>query len=114
MLCEMLNVRLPGKDRRPLHTVIELFKFRNTLAHGRTLVLEPDAERIDPEHVDEHLSKRLLTDWEKLIQDASFAKLAREDVEALVMAMHAARPEPKERHPFVFGFGSSSAVMEDA
>jgi len=79
LLCEVLKVQLPGKDRRPLQTITELFKFRNTLAHGRTEVLEPDAERIDPEHVDEYLSKRLLTDWEKLIEDASFAKRARGD-----------------------------------
>src|SRR5262245_54462217 len=69
LLCELLKIKLPGKGERPLRTINELFRFRNTIAHGRTHSLEPPAERIDPKDVDEYFNQRLLTDWEKLIED---------------------------------------------
>ena len=90
-----------------------LFKFKDAMADARTEVLEPAPERIDPELVDEYFMERLLTDWEVLIEDSAFAKRAREDVKAVVMAIHAMRPEPKE-YPFTFGGGTHSATIEDA
>jgi hypothetical protein len=113
LLCEVLKVQLLGKDQRPQQTISKLFTFRNTLAHGRTEVLEPAPERIAVEEVDDYLRRPLLTNWEKLIEDSSFARRAREDVEAVVMAIHAARPEPKERHPFTFGGETCSAIVGD-
>jgi hypothetical protein len=49
-------------------------------------VLEPAPERIAVEEVDDYLRRPLLTNWEKLIEDSSFTKREREDVEAVVMA----------------------------
>jgi hypothetical protein len=91
LLCELLKVDIPNENERPLKTISTLFRFRNTLAHGRTVMLEPAEKRLDPEEVDAYLQQRLLRDWEKLIEDASFARRAREDVEAVVMAIHAVR-----------------------
>src|SRR5262245_47164042 len=80
LLCEVLKVKLPGdKSRRPKKTIAELFKFRNTLAHGRTKTIKAAPKRLNPESVDDHFSRRLLTDWERLIADSVFAKKARHD-----------------------------------
>ena len=81
------------------------------MADARTEVLEPAPERIDPELVDEYFMERLLTDWEVLIEDSAFAKRARADVKAVVLAIHAMRPEPKE-YPFTLGGGTHSATIE--
>jgi hypothetical protein len=52
LLCELLKVQMPGENERPLQTISKLFRFRNTLAHGRTVTLAPAEKRIDPEEVD--------------------------------------------------------------
>jgi hypothetical protein len=113
LLCEVLKVQLPGKGSRPLQTITELFKFRNTLAHGRSHTLKAPPLRIDADELENHLGQSLLTEWEELVRDSSFAKRAREDVKAVVMAIHDAQPEPKE-YPFTWGFGTHSASIDDA
>src|SRR5262249_49813715 len=111
LLCETLKVKLPGKDKRPRQTLRRLFKFRNTLAHGRTETIDAPPQRMEVDKVDEHFGQRLLTEWEQLIRDHQFAERAREDVEAVVQAIHAARPEPKD-YPFTHGIGIDSATLE--
>jgi hypothetical protein len=113
LLCEVLEVQLPGGPaKRPQQTIIKLFKFRNTLAHGRTETIMAAPKRIDADKVDDHFKRRLLADWEELIKNSSFAKRAREDVKVIVNLIHAARPEPKE-YPFTFGLGFGSAEVEN-
>jgi hypothetical protein len=114
LLCEVLDVKLPGgKTKRPVQTISQLLRFRNTLAHGRSHTIKAPAKRMDPEWVDDYFKQRLLTDWEKLIKDSAFAKRARKDVEIIVKAIHAARPEPKD-YPFIPGIGTGSATLEEA
>jgi hypothetical protein len=110
LLCEVLKVSLPA-DKRPRQTIKKLFKFRNALAHGRTETITTPPKRIDADKVDDHFAKPLLAEWQQLITDSSFAKPAREDVEAVILAIHKARPEPKD-HPFTLGFGFRSATLE--
>ena len=112
LLCEVLKVQLGGEDERPQKTITTLFKFRNTLAHGRTGTIAAPPKQVDVERVDDHFKQRLLTDWERLIKNGDFAKRARKDVEAIVMLIHAARSEPKE-YPFTFGLGFGSANIVD-
>lgn len=112
LLCEVLKVQLPSRDKRPMQTVTKLFKFRNTLAHGRTHTITASPKRMDPDKVDDHFGQRLLTEWEHLVKDSKFAEHAREDVKAIVHAIHDARPEPKD-YPFTMGLGIGSATLEE-
>jgi hypothetical protein len=111
LLCEVLKVNLPGPDKRPRQTLTKLFKFRNTVAHGRSKTITKKPVRMRPDDVDDHFGKRLLPEWQQRIRDDKFAKRAREDVEAVVHAIHHKRPEPKE-YPFTFGMGVYSASFE--
>jgi len=111
LLCEVLKVDLPGGDKRPKQTLITLFKFRNTLAHGRTETIAAKPTRMRAENVDDHFGKPLMTEWQKLITNDKFAKRSREDIETLVKAIHEKRPSPKE-YPFTLGFGIGSASIE--
>ena len=110
LLCEVLKVQLPGADQRPRQTLDRLFKFRNTLAHGRTHTITSSPKRVDADKVDDHFGQRLLTEWQQLIRDSKFAERAREDVETVVRAIHDVWPEPKD-YPFTFGFGIGSATI---
>jgi hypothetical protein len=113
LLCETLKVSLPGtKGERPLQTINELFRFRNTLPHGRSETIVPKAKSVDIDDLETHRAERLLSDWERLIEDGEFAKRAREDVEAILKVLQAARPEPKEAL-FRFGTRSWSADVSD-
>jgi hypothetical protein len=95
-----------------MQTIIKLFKFRNALAHARTETITAAEKRVAAEELHWHsFPPRLLTQWEQLIQDAAFARLARKDVEAVVMLIHDARPEPKD-YPFTFGLGIRQTKME--
>lgn len=110
LVCEILKVQPGGKGVRPLQTVTKLFKFRNTVAHGRTHRIELDAELVDAHKVDDHFRQRLLTDWERLIRTDDFAQNARTDAEEIMKLIHAAAPEPKERL-FSSGFETGSATV---
>jgi hypothetical protein len=112
LLCETLKVRLPGATgERPLETISELFKFRNTLAHGRSETIIPEPKSVDIDELEAHRTERLLSDWERLIENCDFAKRAREDVETVLKLLQAARPEPKEAL-FRFGGRTWSATVE--
>jgi hypothetical protein len=110
--CETLKVSLPGtKGERPLQTISELSKFRNTLAHGRTEAITPKPESVYLDELDAHRAQQLLSGWEQLIETSDFAEKARIDVEVLLKLIQAARPEPKEGL-FRFGGRSWSATVQ--
>jgi hypothetical protein len=98
-LCETLDVSLP---ERPRQTIDQLFKFRNTLAHGRSETITPEPKSVDVDELEAHRKERLLLQWELLIEDCEFAKRTREDVETILKLLQTARPEPKEA---LLGFG---------
>ena len=106
LLCERLGVTFSsGTDRPPLQTVSELLEFRNTMAHGRSEdVRQAPTNRDVNANLDGYLGQRPLLHWESLIQNERFAERARTDVEVVLMALHNARPEPKEA---LFTFGMS-------
>jgi hypothetical protein len=76
LLCDALKVPLPAeKGERSLQTIGQLFKFRNSLAHGRSEVLKAEPKHVDVEKVDDHFrQQRLLTHWERLIENADRAQ----------------------------------------
>ena len=112
LLCETLNVKFAdGSGKRPLQTIVKLLDFRNTMAHGRSEEIKPKDEIRDVnDKLDNYLGQRPLADWEELIQTYTFAKRAREDVEAVLKKLHNARPEPKEGL-FTFGIGVHGAHL---
>ena len=113
LLREVMKVdSLGGKNKRPLQTVHELFEFRSAIAHGKTEAVRQEPRRRDVNvHLDDYLGQRPTTRWERLIKTDAFAQRAREDSEAVLKVLHAARPEPKEAL-FTFGIGVHSAIAQ--
>lgn len=99
LIAKELGVDLGSKDERPLSTVRELVSFRNALAHGRTVQLKPPDQLLDlTEDIDKHLVDGApLTDWEEKIRSDDFAMRAQADVEELLLTIHRAMAEPKDR-----------------
>jgi len=111
LLCNTLKVDFPkGKGERPLQTIIDLFRFRNTVAHAKPQTIEPEPVLRDiNDNLTSFLGEKPLAHWERLIQDDSFAKRARKDVEVVLKKLQDARPEPKEPL-FTFGFWTGNAT----
>jgi hypothetical protein len=112
LICETLGVQFTdGLGARPLQTVEKLFNFRNTIAHGRSLKLEPQPiHRDNNDKVDHYLGEKLLTEWETLIKTKDFALRVREDVKSVLERLHEARKDPKEVL-FSFGHGTHQATL---
>jgi hypothetical protein len=113
VLAELLSVALPPKGARPLSTMIELFKFRNQVAHGKTIRLKPREDIVDADEVDELTALMFPQSfWEALIQDDAFAVRVREDAQTILKQLHEKSPEPRGLL-FGHGFGFGSATVID-
>jgi len=114
ILRKALGVTFPrGKSVRPLKTIADLFEFRDSLAHGRSLDLK--AEKLQSlaafeKDQSDLVGSQLRTDWESRIQNPAFAELAREDVEAVIRALNAARQDNNDIL-FNSGIGFHSATL---
>lgn len=102
-----------GKSARPLKTIAELFAFRDSLAHGRSVELKEEKHQSLAEFQKEHsdlVGSQLRTDWEVRVRTSAFAERAREDVEVVIRALDAAR---KDNRDVLFnpGIGSHSATV---
>jgi hypothetical protein len=109
LLRKTLGVTFPGgKSVRPLKTVAELFTFRDSLAHGKSLELKDEKKQslavFEREHSD-LIGSQLRTDWESRIRTSAFAQRAREDVEVVIRALDAAR---KDKRDILFNSGVGS------
>jgi len=76
--------------RRPFQTLKELFNFRNEIAHGKTMFLNPETE-ISIEEAekdkDDHFTPRPETKWEKYCRVQNVHR-AIEDVEKVIKLIH--------------------------
>ena len=99
-----------GFGKRPLKTIAELFKFRDTMAHGRSDNVSKFTTQLADGSLEAFLWQQPLTEWEELIKSSEFANLAREDVHAVLIKLHAARTDDKERL-FEFGVEAQSATL---
>ena len=114
ILRKALGATFPrGRSVRPLKTIAELFAFRDSLAHGKSLELKVEKEQSLAEFEKEHsdlVGSQLRTDWESRVRTSAFAERAREDVEVVIRALDAAR---KDNRDILFnsGFGSHSATF---
>ncbi|MBP4049221.1 hypothetical protein J9978_06880 [Chromobacterium violaceum] len=110
LIVDRLEIDVPNaKSGRPWQTLRDLFAFRNTIAHGRSVNLE----KVDTKTTDTYLDvfhDELLADWELRIQDDKFALRCREDVEKALRIIHEQLPE-KVEGLFEFGLGNHSATV---
>ena len=110
IICERLDVAFPV-DSRPRTSILELFNFRNALAHGRSETVSD--VRVRPfDRVDaEFFADIPKTTWEQLITHES-AKRIREDIEGVIRKMNPLA-DPHGPPAFSPSITSRNAVLED-
>ena len=94
LLCEEFDLVF-CKSKRPMQTCIELFIFRNTIAHGKSEYLE-DTFDVNPSHIKKYAQDYLSLDWENKVKDEKFAKRVREDLKAIMQTIYEKLPQPKD------------------
>ena len=112
-----LKVAFPGgKGARPLKTVAQLFEFRNSLAHARSVTLREQRISSAPDglsSIHTALREQPRTEWETLVYTSEFAQRAREDVEVVIRKLHAARTDTDDIL-FNSGIGMFAATLNHA
>lgn len=104
ILCKELKLTVDF-SKRPLQTLTDLFKFRNAIAHGRSRMLEETkivSSKCEPHH---HTPESF---WEKYCTLKN-AKRAKEDIEAIIIALHT--KAGLGDYPFVHGVTISSVSI---
>jgi hypothetical protein len=104
MICESLGIVF-FKDERPRQTVHELIKFRNNLAHGKTVTVEENTNRDVDQYLDEFIGIRPLAIWEGYCTEKNAIR-TRDDVEKILRLIHEKVTMGKE---LLFGFGIYTA-----
>jgi DNA primase large subunit len=87
VIAEKLGV---AKDdsKRPFQTVSSLFKFRNDVAHGKSVQLKSEDQiRIIDHNFDDYMYEPLETRWQNYCSLKN-AERAREDVEKIIKLLH--------------------------
>ena len=96
IICSHLGGKKTSGER-PFQTLINLFDFRNAIAHGKSEFLDPP-ECIEVGDVEKLRRKKPLTGWEQLCT-IEFAERAYEDTEVIMKLIHAAaRLDDDELH----------------
>ena len=109
LIAEKLGVK-KDKGARPYQTVSEVFKFRNTLAHGKSILLKSNNEiRFVEETLNRYIHESLKTEWENYCTQDN-ANQALVDTEAIIMEFHK-RADMHPDYPFRFGMHEASATL---
>jgi hypothetical protein len=108
LICELLKIDIP-KDKRPRQTVTDLIKFRNNIAHGKTVTIEKSTIRDVDEYFEEFLGKRPLAVWEEYCTEEN-ALRAREDIKEILTQIHE-RVNPENDPLFSTGIAEHSAKI---
>jgi len=103
-LCKVLAVN-PDFSKRPYQTLTLLFRFRNSVAHGRTQILKSDKLIYPGDDPWTHTPK---TDWEEFCT-AKNATRARDDVGKVIAELH--KSAGLGDHPFMHGMSISSISL---
>jgi hypothetical protein len=109
VICERLKLVLP-KNERPRQTLRELIKFRNNVAHGKTVPIEKNETSDADQYLDEFLGKRPLAVWEDYCTKDN-ALRSREDIEKILKLIHE-KVKPKNDPLFGFGKYEASASLQ--
>lgn len=110
VVCEKLNLEFDS-GVRPLNTIRQLFKFRNDVAHGKTVTVREDDIVDINEYLDKYLGQRPLATWEKYCTEQN-AELTREDVEKVIRKIHDTA-KPEDDPAFFFGIAIHSATVQE-
>jgi len=101
VLCKELGIN-PDFSRRPYQTLKLLFRFRNSIAHGRSIVLTKTKDIPATDEPWDHAPK---ADWEEFCTDDN-ADRSREDIETIITGLH--KTAGLEDYPFIHGMTVSS------
>jgi hypothetical protein len=110
VICEKLGINL-ARGERPRKTIHELIKFRNNLAHGKTVTVEENTIRDVDQYLDEFLGIRPLAVWEKYCTEENAIR-AREDIEKVLRLIHD-KVNPENDWLFFSGFTVHSASIQE-
>jgi hypothetical protein len=105
LLCKMLSIS-PVFSRRPYQTVGRLFKFRNSIAHGMSVVLKNSKDVNSDDEPYQHIPRAA---WEEY-STIENAERAREDISAVIVELHKAAG--LGAYPFIHGVGIGSVSMK--
>jgi len=108
VFCEKLGIALP-KDQRPRQTIKETLRFRNNLAHGKTVTIEEEAIPDVDQYFEEFFGQRPLATWKKYCTERNALK-AREDIKQVMQMIHE-KAKPDNDPLFGFGMYSASASL---
>jgi len=87
LITEKLGIKKDDSER-PFQTVSELFKFRNNVAHGKTVSLKPKTKIVVmDDKFNQHLQESPQTPWQNYCTLKN-TKRAREDVEEICGIIH--------------------------
>jgi len=87
LIAEKLEIE-KDDGKRPFQTVIELFRFRNEVAHGKTVYLKSEEQIIVvDDKLEQHMQESLQTPWQQYC-NLKNAERAREDVEEICRIIH--------------------------
>ena len=88
LICKHLQLK-KDDGNRPFQTVRTLLKFRNDLAHGKSVKMQQSSEVPMDERYDEFLQEELKADWQKYVSNDNLVKV-HEDVGKLIRTIHEA------------------------
>ena len=101
VLCRILAIS-PDFSRRPYQTVGALFKFRNSIAHGKSVVLKNSKDVSSDDEPYQHIPR---AEWEEY-STIENAERAKEDISAVIVELHKAAGFGD--YPFIHGVGVGS------
>ncbi len=105
VLCKELSVT-PDLSKRPYQTLKSLFRFRNSIAHGKSLVLNETKAVSSQDDPHEHAPK---TEWEEYCE-INNAKRAKEDISKIITELHKAAGLGD--YPFIHGMAIGDITLK--
>jgi hypothetical protein len=105
VLCKSLNIT-PDFSRRPYQTLGQLFRFRNLIAHGKSVVVKA-SKVVSP--ADEPYIHMPRADWEEYSTTGN-AERAKTDISEIITELH--RVAGKGDYPFIHAIGIGSMIAK--
>lgn len=112
LICETLKISR-DQGRPPYHTAAQLLRFRNELAHGRSMVLTKTEIKVMGDNFESYLRQDLKTRWQEFCKVEN-ADRVRADIREIVEAIgEAAGMEDSIFHLGSSGYTSKPLPVED-
>jgi len=105
VLCKQFNIS-PDFSKRPYQTLKSLIKFRNSIAHGKSQILQERKEVSSKDEPYEHIPK---AHWEEYC-NLENAKKAKDDISLIITELHIAAGLGD--YPFIHGAGIGSLTIK--